>query len=67
MVMKLKATQAKESAAKVELQKMLENQANAAKERAEYRRQKRQTQLFTQGSLGGSISPSSDGVLNPAV
>lgn len=47
MVMRLKATQAKESAAKVELQKMLENQANAAKERAEYRRQKRQTQLFT--------------------
>ena len=38
MVMKLKATQAKESVAKVELQKMLENQANAARERAEYRR-----------------------------
>ena len=32
MVMKLKATQAKESVAKVELQKMLENQANAARE-----------------------------------
>ena len=47
---------------------MLENQANAAKERAEYRRQKRQTTSFiTQSSVGGSISPNSDGILNPAV